>query len=466
MVHLRPPPDVPQRLAEPMTKTNAFSTFWRNHFVALIAIPILVGVGLQLFSRSYSEWDDVFVRAARELIDGLDIYRDGRAYLYPPFMAFAAIPFAILPHSLDRLLWSLINIAAIVLTIRSAWKIAGGGRLGSPTAANRREWLGVFLALLACMSFISQAISHQQVDVLIAALVLYGCLLLFEDRQKSGALLIGLGAAVKGPPLLFFAYFLARRRADLAFIVAATAIGVNLLPNLVFASPEQSTWLQLWVHRFVIPTQSWNAELGTWGTALGYNHSLGGTLHRLAAQVGGPTIKMVTYLTLIGMCALSMAVAAFNQLRARAARTDGAPSQSAAEMGQIVALMLLMSPNSSSAHFGILVLPAFVVARTALAGRRASLWAMLAGAALCGFVAGKDLVGEALYDVFLEYGNATWDAVMLWLGCTFAVLYGDLAPCRRGLRSWLIFPNGAAAPLDLSPNPDLMRGGGASGKEI
>src|SRR5262249_40594539 len=44
--------------------------------------------------RQDSEWDEVYVRAAQRLRQGQDLYERRDGYLYPPFMAWAALPFA------------------------------------------------------------------------------------------------------------------------------------------------------------------------------------------------------------------------------------------------------------------------------------------------------------------------------------------------------------------------------------
>lgn len=431
-----------QNQVDPEMETmSASSSLWRRHFVAVAGTPLLILIGLQLILRPVSEWDDVFVRAARDLMNGADIYHEGSAYLYPPFMAFAAIPEALMPHYLNRLIWSLFNVGAIIVAIRSAWKIAGGGHPALPTADNRSEWIAVSLALLCSLPFGAGVIANQQVDIVIAALVLCGCLWVLEKRERAGAILIGLGGAIKGPPLLFVAYFVARRRIDLALITLVVALAANLLPDLVHSSPDQSIWLQRWLHHFVIPTQGWNAEIGTWGTLPIYNQSLGSTLHRIAPQISASTAKIATYLILLAMCFISIAAAVVGQSRSRVFSSDKMPAQSGAEMGQVIALMLLMSPCSSPAHFGILILPALVLGRASSASRRPLLWVLLSAAAACGAVAGKDLMGDRLYYLFLNSGNVTLAALILWLGCTTSLLYGCLVRPNSNLDSWLLRPH-------------------------
>src|SRR5205085_10308583 len=126
---------------------------WRRHPIACATAPILLVIGIQILVRRNSEWDDVFVRAARELLQGVDIYRPGRAYLYPPFAAFAAIPFAVVPRLVSQALWALINVWAAIVAVRSAWQISGGGHVGALGKQNQREWLAIILAAVATLPF-------------------------------------------------------------------------------------------------------------------------------------------------------------------------------------------------------------------------------------------------------------------------------------------------------------------------
>ena len=103
--------------------------------------------------------------------------------------------------------------------------------------------------------------------------------------------------------------------------------------------------------------------------------------------------------------------------------SGGAVPRAALEGGVVLLLMLLLSPMSSKAHFGVLLVPGFCLARSALAGgqgRYASrvLLGLAVGLAV---VANKDLLGGRLYTLALWYGSATWQALALLAGCLLAL---------------------------------------------
>jgi len=426
-----------------------------RHPVYLIAAPIFLGLGVQALTKRGAEWLDVYVPAARALLRGGDIYAEGTSYLYPPFAALIAIPFAPLPNLLIRLGWYVINILAIVLLARSAWSISGGSRLEFTNVTDRREWFVLLIGTLCSVAYGLNTLAHQQTDLVIGALVLGGCCTLLRGRPVAAAFLIGLGAAFKGPPLLFAAYFIFRRNWLVAGLIVVVAVGVNLLPDLV-SPPDTGIWLGRWLTRFVLPTAHFDSTLGNWGSALIYNQSLAGTVQRLAntalvarpsgldvvaqhASIDNGTLKAIVYGTMLCMVALS----------AWATRNGGRkawenspqpqlPRIIAMEFAIVFILMLLMSPMSGLAHFVVLALPSLCLARLAVLGHRRIAIAAISVAAAGAFALNKDLVGGVAYDAILWSGGATVSAIALWLGCFAALANGDCQFEDFGSRAFIL----------------------------
>ena len=140
----------------------------------------------------------------------------------------------------------------------------------------RERW--VFVAGIACCApYLLNAQAHQQVDI-IAALMVAGCLELTRGRDFVGALLLGLSAAIKGPPLMFIGYLVFRRRWAAAALTFGIAIGGNLLPDLVLSPPQGQLRLAAWIERSFIPTLS--GQIGTWLEFSVGNQGLAGTVKR------------------------------------------------------------------------------------------------------------------------------------------------------------------------------------------
>jgi hypothetical protein len=253
-----------------------------RHPIVSISTPFVIALGYQATRKNPSEWITAFVKAARELVAGGDIYGDGTSYLYPPFMALMSIPFVPLSELAARLGWFGLNIACIVGLVRSAWLLAGGSMLNPITTQNRRNWAVAGLGILCCAPFILNALAHQQVDIIIAFLAVAGCLQLARGQDTVGAVLIGLAAACKGPPLLFAPYLLFRRKWLAAGLVAIVAVGVNILPDLFVSPPDGRARLLVWAERFAVPT--FYGQLGAWIGSNGVgisNQALAGTLQRI-----------------------------------------------------------------------------------------------------------------------------------------------------------------------------------------
>ena len=81
-----------------------------------------------VFFKQDLEWVRVFVRAAKAMRDGADVYVAVPDYRYPPVMAFVLIPLSDAPDSVDRLVWCVANLVAVVVLIRSAWRLCAPGR--------------------------------------------------------------------------------------------------------------------------------------------------------------------------------------------------------------------------------------------------------------------------------------------------------------------------------------------------
>jgi hypothetical protein len=93
----------------------------------------------------------------------------------------------------------------------------------------------------------------------------------------------------------------------------------------------------------------------------------------------------------------------------------------ALEAGIVLLLMLLLSPMSSKAHFGTLIVPGFCLARGALNSRSRLLGSVLLGSILLGLASNKDPLGERLYTLSLWYGVVTWQTLLLVIGCLVAL---------------------------------------------
>jgi hypothetical protein len=397
----------------------------------VFALLILAVVFLR---RHGSEWESVYLPAAAHLWKGEDIYRPQEGYLYPPFMAMTALPFLSLPASLGRLVWFVVNLTCLIALLFWAWLLAGGGPLDG-SHAKPRERLAALLGGLCGLFYLQNCLAHQQTDVIIGAALVGGCLLLVRKRPFAAATAFGLAAASKCTALLWVPYLLWRGRPTAAAWLLVVAFGVNLLPDLVSASPSGRPWLAEYGSRFLHPLTTSNHYVGSWGSDPAYNQSIAGAGQRwclttwtwtdtdctiqpgdhsvnpqkLRAAVYG--FQLALLLTVLWICGRPL----------RNLADDSSRTQQSLECAIVLLLMLLFSPMSSKAHFGTLIVAGFCLARLSVISRNRWLGLVVGLAVLLGLVSNKDPLGERLYTLSLWYGVVTWQTLVLLVGCLVAI---------------------------------------------
>jgi hypothetical protein len=404
---------------------------------------VFLALAVPFCLRQDSEWELVYVRAADHLWKGEDVYRPEDGYLYPPFMAWAALPFRALPAPLLRGSWLLVNLLCLAALLRWSWRLARGPRLeGGPPAA-RAEHAAALLGAACGLPYLHNCLAHQQTDLVIGALLLGGCLLLGRGRSLRAATCLGLAAAIKCTPLLWAPYLVWRRRPAAAAWLVAVALGVNFLPDLVSTSPAGRPWLAEYGARYLRPLTAAGHVVGSWGSEIIYNQSLAGAGQRWLAtswEWGATTCTVQPRPAPVGPLALRGLVYAVGALLVSAAAwACGRPIRSARdepgdagggetpvgrhglECGVVLLLMLLLSPMSSKAHFGVLILPGFCLARAAPASRAPLPRGLLLAAVALAALGSKDPLGERLYTLTLWYGSVTWETLALLLGCLFVL---------------------------------------------
>ena len=282
------PPHLAAELARRGGSTKwRFLSWVRLHPWTFLATIVLLVHALPFILKQHSEWDEVYLRAATRLADGDDVYRLQDGYAYPPFMAWAAIPFTFLSSLVSRVAWLGINVGCLLGMWRLAWRLTGGGILEPARFADSREQLICFLGLACSLRYALNGIAHHQTDLIIGILVLGGCFLLSRQRDLSAASCLGLAAAMKCTALLWVPYLLWRRKWKAATCLVVVAVGVNLLPNLVRAPDGGGLWLGEWLIRYVRPLASAERYPGDWGSWIIYNQSISGAGNRwLTTQWG------------------------------------------------------------------------------------------------------------------------------------------------------------------------------------
>jgi hypothetical protein len=213
--------------------------------------------------------------------------------------------------------------------------------------------------------------------------------------------------------------------------VLAVAFGVNFLPDLVRPSPSGQPWLVCFAARFLRPLTAADHYVGTWGSDAIYNQSVSGSFHRwflttlvptdddlVPVPRDAPVAPLVLRAAAHGV-QLALLLAAVWAARGSLRRLEemGGDRRAALEGAAVLSLMLLLSPMSSKAHFGVLVVPGFCLARAAVTTKNKVPGGLVLAAASLALLGNKDPLGEKLYTLTLWYGTATWETLILLAGC-------------------------------------------------
>jgi hypothetical protein len=462
-----------------------FSSWARTHPWTILAIVILFAHAVPVLLKQHSEWQEVYVRAAERLLNGGDVYRLEDGYSYPPFMAWLAIPFTVLPPPLSRLLCFGMNVGCLVCMWRLAWRLTGGGCLEGLAAsgvsndpgtgafkrpARLKEHLVCFFGLACSVRYALNGIAHQQTDVVIGALLLFGCWCLSKNRELSAASCFGLAAAMKCTALLWCPYLLWKRKWKAASWLIVIAVGVNLLPNLVRTPERGGLWLGEWLTRYVRPLTADDHYPGDWGSWIIYNQSLSGAGNRwlttqwsrqgsnfeVVRKHEAPSPEVLQVIVYGMEIALLVGVAAILIRRgekrvgpvgpvgpvgwaesSRPTRTtvesnvekvsledsthpterDGKPIE-IMEYSGVLLLMVLLSPMSSKPHFSTLVLPGLALARLGVY-QGDKILRLFLGLAVFLAMLSLPLWGGHFDFIALWFGSDTGNALLLLLGSIY-----------------------------------------------
>lgn len=404
-------------------------------FFAIYAIP---------FAKNWQDktWTKLFTVSARHMQAGEKIHRfdEPDVYVYPPAIAMFSMPLANLPKIPSLIGWYLLNVVAAVVAVVCAWKLTGGPAL----AGLRGKWLAVFVlgTTLNARFFLSPLENHQY-DLIIAAMLFGGCVLVWRGRDLSGAAFLGACTAMKCTPWLFGPYLVWRGKLKAACAFGVTALALNLVPDVVFPQANGNSYLADWYRETLSPAG--RSTPGQWlagGAPQSLNQSLGGLVHRYltfglmlsADAVPDPNQPALSpdqdrnlrrvLIYGIGLMLVLVTAAAFGrpfQLLPSVPASRILPLAPGElrmgwECGAILCLMLLLSPMSSKSHYVVMTLPAMLLARAAIERRERWLWGLVPALLAIGSLSVKGILGKKFGDLALMWGCPTWYVLLTLAG--------------------------------------------------
>ena len=317
------------------------------------------------------------------LLSGTPLYTQSptKGVFWPPFAIAALVPFALVARAslaLSQGLWAATNVALL------AWSLA---RL-----ARRWGWKPVVLGVAAVAKPLQGNFEHQNLLVVLLALIVAGIDDLYEGRERRAGVWIGAATAAKMFPGLLLAYLAYRRRWRALGAGVAVAGALTVGSMLRYGPTGAVSAVRDWVVM---------ARGGQRAAGFGFQ-PLGSWVLGLGGSDTGVWLAM-------GACAALVAAA----LMAHRAGEEGNPLY---EAGLVTILAVLVSPIGWF-YYQLLAIPAWVAALTlpAPAERRAALsWRAalcVAGVLLSGILTFDHLYPDAL--VLLKRYNYVWGALLL-----------------------------------------------------
>lgn len=428
---------------EPTPSGTAARLGWPRVFPAMFdyGVPLLAvlffAVSGVIFLRegSESEWAQCYLKAARRLQRAETIHRiEPVAYAYPPAMAMLAVPLANVSDDWSMVGWYAVNVWATCTTFICAWRLVGG----PPLIAFSWKWHAVFwIGALLSLRFLVASLENHQTDMVIAALVMIGACRYWRGNAVGAGASWGVAAAMKCTPLLFGIYLLWRGRWRPAVVMGAVALGLNLLPDLLWPQAGGGSYLADWSRTFL--ARVGQDAPGAWFSDVLLNQSLAGMVNRFAtfgwpwsaselveraaSAPSWPPLVMRGLVYGTGLALVGISIFHWGRFARQSPpvyRYEVGPLpwhrlHVGLDVAMIVCLMLLLSPMSSKAHYAVMALPSLFVARQCVESPSRGWMFVLAALAIAGPLSAKGLLGKSLGDLTLAWGLPTFFVLLALL---------------------------------------------------
>jgi hypothetical protein len=299
-----------------------------------------------------------YYTSARLLIDGGDmsrlyddswfqthIYKYGMNQLgkftpYPPITAFIMTPLVFFSPGNALRVWTLFNVVLLLIVVYLLSRITN------------RSWLWAAILVLLGGHALANNFRFGQFYLLLTVLIIFGYRYWIQGEQVKSGILLGVGAAVKYFPVLFFFEFIRRREWK---IVLAGALTITLLTTagIVVLGPalHEEFLHQVLGHHLAGNIQNpYSPVFQTWNS-LFRNLFVFDPLRNPKPLVDSSTAYLLSLCCVYGLVAISL-VLAFKQ----SIRRFGISSRSI-QFALLGIAGLLLLPASATYHFLLLALP-------------------------------------------------------------------------------------------------------------
>ncbi len=229
-------------------------------------------------------------------------------------------------------------------------------------------------------------------------------------------------------------YLLYRRQFRSAGVMVVTTLLASLLPDLIHPDPAGSIWLVRWFQAKASLVDRDHQYPGVWASAIENNQSISGLVCRslvgqwekkegeyLSRVVDSDSISPRGMKWMIYAIEFTLAVATLIGFIC-AGRLLPSTRRWAIEASVVLTLIVLVSPMSSKPHFASMLLPGWVLARSAIERdyRSSASFLMLA---ILGLNLGWNFWGDDVEFFALWMGAVTLGTFALWAGSLTLLLF-------------------------------------------
>jgi len=277
-------------------------------FGLLMIALVVLGFRKQADNPAGSDLD-VYLHAGRLMMEGADMYlvptHGEKYYRYPPLLAFLVGPLARLPYQTALLVW--LALSAVIMSAAGlVWfRTVTGMKFCRQRA--RIQWAVGGVALLVTLRYVLSHFNYGQVNLMVLALMVFGCALIFRGRTVSGGALIGISMVIKPFALPFLVWFAVSRYWRTLIGVVAGGLAGIALPAIRTGLAGNLEHMKQWLAHMAdsaSPTTVWlasnnvslYASLQRLFTDLEVRH-LDGTMSNISLlALPGPVVQILAWL--------------------------------------------------------------------------------------------------------------------------------------------------------------------------
>lgn len=184
-----------------------------------------------------SDFTSYSLEASRVLWDGGNPYdRDevGKNYKYFPTNIVLLGPLTLLPIPVAQSFWTTLNLFLVLIAIAMQWKLVADRRVA--------WWLLIPLAIF-CFRAVHGNLKLGQWNTSVYSLGVMGAIMLFRGGPVWGAIVLGLGTALKFLPAFLLIPFLIQKRWKPVVFSALAIVGWLVVVPLLLLGPQRFTYL-------------------------------------------------------------------------------------------------------------------------------------------------------------------------------------------------------------------------------